>query len=308
MRRRPKSPPLKCPRCAYSQVGEIDTWQSACPIRGRCVECGHEFVWADVFFPGRRDVPWSIEHAERWAQVPWRLPWTLLRSTWPAWWWRGVSVNTRSSPRRQLEAIAWTLALGWALSIVPITVAAGLDRARIGWNLSPRNWLMTLTFDDLLFDIGQGLWAPMVFGVRRLVALMSWHDRYIGAEVTLWAMPMAASLLWMAMIGLFPVTRRMARLSARHVLRAGLGSFVMLAAGLMLWRLVLCTVTVVDSGQPWSLFIPFAATFWVLLWWISALRVGWEIRSWTLAVLGTTAAFLAGLVGAFWVGELAARI
>lgn len=49
-RREPTDPrhTPRCPRCGYDQSGEVQTWRSACPLHGRCPECGLEFRWRYV--------------------------------------------------------------------------------------------------------------------------------------------------------------------------------------------------------------------------------------------------------------------
>ncbi len=60
-------PPPDCPRCRYDQSGAIATWETAgaCPLAGRCPECGLEFRWSELLCPARTIPWWSFEHASR---------------------------------------------------------------------------------------------------------------------------------------------------------------------------------------------------------------------------------------------------
>jgi hypothetical protein len=59
-------PRPECPRCGYDQSGAIATWEGAsppaCPLEGRCSECGLLFSWGDVLNPRLSGPPWSFEH------------------------------------------------------------------------------------------------------------------------------------------------------------------------------------------------------------------------------------------------------
>ncbi|MCC6909729.1 MAG: hypothetical protein IT430_17470 [Phycisphaerales bacterium] len=64
---------VQCPRCGYDLRGAVQSWREACPLEGRCTECGLEFRWGWVL---REQVhEWLFEHQ-------WRRQWvrSLLRT------------------------------------------------------------------------------------------------------------------------------------------------------------------------------------------------------------------------------------
>jgi len=57
-----------CPRCQYNQSGTVAAWPTdavgaACPLQGRCPECGLDFACRDVLNINRHDNPNFYEHA-----------------------------------------------------------------------------------------------------------------------------------------------------------------------------------------------------------------------------------------------------
>ena len=64
-----------CPRCGYSQRGIVASWRDACPLAGRCAECGLDFVWSELLRPNLHEPRWCVEYAPRRRLL-------LLAGTW----------------------------------------------------------------------------------------------------------------------------------------------------------------------------------------------------------------------------------
>ena len=52
----------ECPRCGYDLRGITESWRNACPVDGRCAECGLEFAWRDVFAGDAMAPSWCVEY------------------------------------------------------------------------------------------------------------------------------------------------------------------------------------------------------------------------------------------------------
>ncbi len=105
----PMGPTPTCPRCGYDVSGPIATWHDACPIEGKCTECGLDFRWIDVLQPDRKRLPWLFEHATpRWRHL-WLLRAllsTAIRSLNPFTFWQRVEMAHRISIWRLFLYIA----------------------------------------------------------------------------------------------------------------------------------------------------------------------------------------------------------
>jgi hypothetical protein len=85
---------IDCPRCGYDLRGMVERWREACPIDGRCGECGLHFAWGELFSQRAYMPDWCVEVAPpRWLPVagaatlmmafaPWKL-WSSIRLTFP---------------------------------------------------------------------------------------------------------------------------------------------------------------------------------------------------------------------------------
>ena len=117
----PTSPPvpalpaeLRCPLCEYDLRGLIDP---------RCPECGYRFTWDEIRDPARRLHPYLFEHhpeRNRWSFVR-----TLLGGLRPRRFWRQLTPQTPSNPRRLVRYWLLTLAM-----VLPACAAALLVTGR----------------------------------------------------------------------------------------------------------------------------------------------------------------------------------
>lgn len=108
-----------CPRCDYDQTGTVAGWHraGACPLAGRCPECGLEFLWADVLDPRRTLPRWSIEHR------PLR-PNSILAASWRAL--RPRRLWATSDPLRLQHPVhPWRLLLLICLAATALWIVGG---------------------------------------------------------------------------------------------------------------------------------------------------------------------------------------
>ncbi|MEM7629023.1 MAG: hypothetical protein AAF356_06325 [Planctomycetota bacterium] len=310
---RSTEPPC-CPRCGYDQSGEPATWRTSCPLGGQCPECGHAFRWADLFNERRRDHRWYVEHAgspraffRRW--IP-----TLAHLLTPRRYWRSLGVDSRVRP---LSLIVYALLMTACAHIVSVFViwfyGAYLSD---GWghpwyrNSAPSvnagaNWLDPITVlvrepGRLIELVSLRVLSQDFFGRWRF-SIDDLHPRLL--------VPAAASFFaWPAMLWLLPVTRRLARLSFRHLLRATVAGFAMILVFVCASRLVLVAIhelpVVVDGHGRVLVVLASVPLFawWSALWWSAAINEGWRIdHGHTIVRLFAVASVLAGLI-AFTLG------
>jgi len=102
-------PGPSCPRCAYDLTGQAASWTEACPLTGRCPECGLDFEWGELLDPKLAGPGWSFEHGHR--RLAARYFATLARMFRPARAWRELTLSTALRRGRLLAFTALTLAL-----------------------------------------------------------------------------------------------------------------------------------------------------------------------------------------------------
>ncbi len=289
-----------CPRCGYDQSGEAAAWESSCPVNGTCPECGHGFAWADLFDPSRQDLAWSVESGEtRWARLR-KTPGTAVRMALPWVYWSRVGVGT---PLRLKRLASWLVWFSVALQVAAWPfVFFGLGILGSGrWPVNLRS------LGDVFSDLTFSEWCAIG------VAAVGWPLVYVGPD---WSGPwfwgfysnddafvlirfmIGVAAVWCIVMTALPVTRRTAKLRPGHVARAAVLQIGFLAIYCALVRVAYVgyLMTYSDPVEIAVLMLSFGVGVWSLVWWGSALRCGWSIRSPLLLVLGTLAAFLGGLV------------
>ncbi len=115
-----------CPRCGYDLRGTAFAWEDACPLEGRCPDCGHEFAWKDLFH--RRVHPWLFEHQWRRRRAVLALLVTLAGTLRPNWFWRRVGLEHRVVPSLLAAMVALSLALVLLLTWAGMLSAELWDR------------------------------------------------------------------------------------------------------------------------------------------------------------------------------------
>lgn len=109
-----------CPRCGYDQSGIIGTWTDACPLDGRCSECGLDFRWTDVINAHRLRLSGFVEH-DRGGRLGLplvgasirTLSWTVL----PWRFWNRVKMHHAIRPGRW---VLWVLLLMFGIHAVNV--------------------------------------------------------------------------------------------------------------------------------------------------------------------------------------------
>jgi len=299
-----------CPKCGYDQSGEIATWESVCPVEGRCPECGLEFAWADVFDPSRVELNWNVEHARTVWQMLSRTPGTLLRLMIPFYYWRSVGVDT---PVR-LRALSQWILLMWVGVHLLVSIPYG-----VGW------WrVMSSAYYGSLSELYQlggikASVAPFVTAVGSPFVYM-WIDPKSGAtkvgsnlyhasiqrdSLSPMLPILGMILIWMVVLLATPITRKQAKIRRAHVARAGLMSmivvvvafeFAKLAEGFGYLGQVGNTVNYFWARVFGSVVMP-ALVLWLIVFWATAIYTGWKVRPCrVLITLGSVASLLGGVV------------
>lgn len=297
-----REPQPICPKCGYDQSGAIETWKTQCPVDGTCPECGLEFEWADVMNPTRVRLRWYSEHAGSVFTMTIRSPATLMRLLLPWVFWRNVSVKHHIGLFR---LACWVLMMWVALHFVMAIPFAyynwkGIDIWLFG---SIRNAHQSLGIPGLLSMVSNVLLSPIVhvvptrnglvptFEGGRLVYLGTTTRDLIGGFVAV----LGFSSLWLLIMLVIPTTRRIAKIRARHIMRAYILSLlpaVLIFEVLRFESAYAMTAPATPSGlAPFSIII---SIIWIIVFWACAVRLGWGIRpSWLLIILGS----IAGLLG-----------
>lgn len=111
----PRTGQPACPRCGHDLRGTLLTWREACPLAGRCPECGLAFEWGDLL-TGRLTWPW----------------WAAEGASGPIDWVRRLGPQlavAAAGPRHLLRQLRMEhpLRLGRLLAClaVPVLLAAG---------------------------------------------------------------------------------------------------------------------------------------------------------------------------------------
>lgn len=290
-------PPLTCPRCGYDLAGAVDAWTDRCPVSGTCPECGTVSPWRDVFDPSRVEIRWLVEHARSWRALVFRSAPTLWRMALPWVFWSRVDVRTHTRPWALVRWVLLLLVFLRVLTAAPFGLSYGMLDGGYWPNFeSARAYLDTASGLRLADQALNGLcWPVCTFSRLRPV----WIDLYGGHDwLRLIRFQIGIGLTWALLLSALPVTRRMAKLRRAHILRALL---LQVGVVVIVWESIRACIPVSLMIASQTLMISLAAVYlvsiaWSVLWWGSALRRGWRVRSWTLAALGTVAALLGGIV------------
>ena len=109
-----------CPRRGYDLSGHIASWERACPIEGRCSECGLAFAWRQVLVESERVNTRHVEHCRARA-IPIATVRTLVWCVLPWVFWKKVRLHHEPRLRR--------MAIWLALVLICSQVVAGLVTA-----------------------------------------------------------------------------------------------------------------------------------------------------------------------------------
>ncbi len=255
--------------------------------------------------PSREELHWYSEHGSSLKASLLRTPKTIMMMLLPHRFWREVSVMTEVRLKALGCWIFVLLLLMHLVASIPVSIGA--------WMIGDR-WLNGSFTQYLEIHGVMGVSRILFNGVFSEVAYLEFQnggglklylgDYYATGLSGAYLIPFgygAMAFVWFIVLMVVPTTRRMAKLRAAHVVRAGLLS--LLASGMIyeISRFAVGVVTSLDAYPLWTdlvgglVFLLFAV--WMLLFWGAAVRIGWRIRpSWLLIVLGSIASALGGIV------------
>ncbi len=269
----------ECPRCGYDQSGEVATWRQACPLHGRCSECGLEVEWREIVSPRFAAPRWFAEsaHCGWWSFVV-----TPVRTLLPRWFWRSVRLPMRVALLRAMSSAA----VGACLAMCAVAGASAVIRFAANQQKPRALREQVLYWEDLI--------PPARYG---LIFEGWWWEQWPMPGWVEPAIMAALPVLFLAAFLLLPVTMRRLRVLRRHLLRImlqGLPGFVLamsapalmdtveeVAAGYIVWGSHAGAVRPVFGGLlepvcdwwlgvydwPWPALLGFA---WLAWWWWSA--------------------------------------
>jgi len=186
-----------CPRCGYNLRGIIQTWNQtgACPLTGKCSECGFDFNWKRVFeIP---DHPWLFEY--HWRRNPIRSFFTTLyRSAFPWKFWREIDLFW---PVR-----IWPIVV--MIIILLITTLAALIGGIIKWRLFNHdvhwvNWRYLMGY-----PVNKGPWFSTYYSMTYYL-----RESFIIAGTIAWAVAVPFAF------GLLPISLSRAKVRKAHLIR-----------------------------------------------------------------------------------------
>lgn len=301
--------PHSCPRCGYELTGEITRWVEACPLTGRCSECGTEFDWEYIFHADRLELPWLFEHGPGGLDLLRRWPATFVRVLRPRRFWSEVKTTHAVNVRR---AVVWLALPCLVLHFLSSGLALLAVRIIRGSSLTGADYWGSLLFPITTFDWTYG-GLQLDHGVH--------HPAYV---TMLWV----ASVVCGLMFALLPWTRKLAKLRSAHIARAWVYSgwwilliFSFRAIRNLVWTIQLArwsvSVKSVAPTLPWARsyppnfvtldrYWPFQIgailCIWTLWWWWCAFHIGWRLHRatllWTLLlVIAALAAIISVLNG-----------
>jgi Ca2+/Na+ antiporter len=293
-----------CPKCGYDQSGEIATWETQCPLEGRCPECGLDFAWCDVFDPVLNDLYWYSEHGKSLFAMVRRTPRTLTRLILPHRFWRDVDVTKRVS--------IWRLMIWVVLVMVLTHLLVSIPNGIVVWDQG--NWsnltlsqyyqmhkgygVAEVVFDGVAFPFFNALPEPYSFKWS-LAIHRGWPNAWYESLFKSVGFQLGFLGLWCVVLMAIPHTRKIAQVRRVHIVRAFAISSLILVLTFEFFRLVsaLYQFGGYQLGimrMVFQLIVPLAV-LWQIMFWISAIAIGWRVYPWKLLVaLGTIAALLGG--------------
>lgn len=148
----------ECPRCGHDLRGPQAGWREACPLAGRCPDCGLDFAWGDLL-SGRMHYPrWCVEGAR--SPLNWGLragPQLAVATFRPRMLLGRLRLEHRIRPLRLAGAFAGFLVLLAVAGWVTISVGYVLQRMPVGtaviesfrvWDEAPRRIVASLATID----------------------------------------------------------------------------------------------------------------------------------------------------------------
>ena len=284
-----------CPKCGYDQSGEIATWESVCPLNGRCPECGLEFGWADVLDPSRVELAWYVEHA--------KTPWQMVRRTIPTLWyllfpnryWRRLGME---APRSVKRYVLWVGAMMLGLHLISAGALVATSHVYVlNMNASTQAAIaqsprFQSQWKQLMYDdSGVDYWWPLI-GESILFPAINNSFHYAEVSVIAGGLGMlifGISTMWFVLFSAFPTTRKRSKLRLAHVVRAmvvcGVLPMLVFEIGRVFDVLLFLgeTWTPMNGVEPVLMGIGAAGAVWLLIWiqwfWFSAVWIWWKVKA-----------------------------
>jgi len=255
-----------CPRCGYDQSGVVTTWETACPVSGTCPECGHGFLWADLFVPSRQDLRWYVEHARGPVSFVWRSVRTLVLIAAPRTFWQRMGVDRRVRGWMLTGWIGLVFAAAHTVASMIIALIIAGENGGGGGSLSG---IIRLA-PRVLKDHGEAVCVNALIWPAAMVQY-GWIIVYDAQPEALmmYSTPIGFGAMWVILLVALPTTRRLAKLRFAHVWRA-----FAIQCGVV----AICfeTLRVLDYGSQYlwspyigvSILICFLFTMlWSVVWW-----------------------------------------
>lgn len=275
-----------CPCCGYDLQGEIARWEEACPLQGRCVECGTEFDWELIYFSHRYGLPWLVEHAqERWDFARRWLP-TWWRVLLPPWFWRDLRVTHPVSVRR---AVWWVVLPCLVLQLLASVAGLAMVVVKPVGQLTIGRIASAFFYPATNFDVEE---------INRLLGGYLYYTQAPHYPKLL----MLFSAAWVFMLMFLPWTRKRAKLRWAHIARASVYamSWVMLLPAFRLGRNAFLTLEALQAApgtlglrlfRGYSMRVEslllvgnspegvgLVLLLWSLWWWRAACVTGWKLE------------------------------
>ena len=305
----------ECPRCGYNLAGTIRSWKDSCQLTGACSECGLEFACGDLLNP-RLSVPrWSVEGG-RLRSVPWRGMRTLIRMLRPWSFWSQLKLQHRIRWGRIVVALALLaplLLLQIRLSMAWTTYRKASELTVSGRILThsplilafksvvvPESTIRTsagahyYTYRDYGFDMPDVGWRAAYYCRRESFLPVDGprviEERGFVSWLVVWCAPVGFALL--------PISRRIARVRWRHILRIWLYSLALLAI-----PIAFDIYEQVGGGIPWrwrgesALAMMMIVGAAAVMWWACATRFYLRMKhGWAIGLFVVGFAYLAQIV------------
>ncbi len=269
----------RCPRCGYDLRGAIGTWADQCPLHGTCTECGLQFKWAEVLSPTFALPTWCIEAPKGWRALPGQTRRTFVRTFWPWSFWSSLHM---SHPSR------WPRLAGYCgVLVIVMYVTFAMSNGMLAWDhwsdqaRDPRFTPMTsggAVFAQAallpLSDTSVGWFRlPPPFGPFPYATPLDYVTGFWTDYWTIWKIGFfvltAHTVCGLAFVTL-PMTRRVAKVRASHVVRVTLYGYGLLLPTAVLTTLMLVMNNIAFPGR--AVANTLAAVAWLML---PALEVTW---------------------------------
>ncbi|HYE63258.1 MAG TPA: hypothetical protein VD997_14780 [Phycisphaerales bacterium] len=266
----------ECPRCGYDLTGQVQTWETACPLHGVCSECGLALDFASILDEAHARKWRFFEIAERRLFNAWVV--TTRRALRPWVFWSWVRMEHQIKARRAWYGAivgALSLYMGLGVLIAAVLTLANYLPARLGWMRG--FWWRQWVLDQLGSELKQALnpWSEY-----------SYYRHWMGSVIAHSIIALLVLLITPFTFVLLPNTLRAAKVRKRHLVRITAWSIIVPP---LLLSLVSGAISLAKTIETWSAgdwagrvthfesrfegrLICVVAIAWVALWWFYACR------------------------------------